>query len=258
MRTLSTFLECFQVRRLKPALKPFLRGETYPYFDASEDSFALNWWTTFEMRHILNQPAVIPHVMQYIYHRMEATFDGRPTLVLEDEFEALHRHPIMVAQTGDLLKRKAKKNVSVGLAWQEIVDASASPLWQAIQASCDTDIYVPNDKALNEDVQVHYRKMGLRPGEIAAIAMARPFSDYLYKTKEGTRLYQLRLSPLQRASACSEYTGRDCRHAGSWSGRHGRNPSVPAWLGGSRAFARRPISLNSTMPTRRRKGAPLL
>jgi type IV secretion system protein VirB4 len=198
MRTLSAFQECFQVRRLKPALRPFLLGQTYPYFDAAQDSFALDWWTTFEMRHILDQPAVIPHAMGYVMHRMEETFDGRPTLVEMDEFEGLMQHPIMQRQCKDYLKRKAKKNVCIGLSWQEIVDASESPLWQAIKASCDTDFYLPNDKALTMDVAPHYRNMGLSPGEIAAIAMARPFSDYLYKTKQGTRLFQMRLSPVER------------------------------------------------------------
>jgi type IV secretion system protein VirB4 len=198
LRTLSTFAQCFQVRRLKPGLTAFLQGGTYSYFDASEDSFALDWWTTFEMHAILEQPAALPHAMQYIFHRMDAAFDGRPTIVIMDEAWKLLEHPIMRNQIKDFLKSKAKKGVAVVLSWQEIVDASTSPLWQAIVASCSTEIYLPNDKALNQDVLPHYRSVGLQQGHIQTIAMARRHADYLYKSATATRLFQMCLSPIER------------------------------------------------------------
>jgi type IV secretory pathway VirB4 component len=129
---------------------------------------------------------------------MEAAFDGRPTLVIMDEAWKLLEHPIMRDQIKDWLKSKAKKNVAVMLCWQEIVDASTSPLWQAIQASTSVEIYLPNDKALNQDVLPHYRSVGLQPGQIQTIAMARRHADYLYKSATAVRLFQMRLSPLER------------------------------------------------------------
>lgn len=198
LRTLTTFTQCFQVRRLKPALTPFLAGGTYSYFDAASDSFTLDWWTCFEMHAILEQPTALPHAMAYIFHRMEAAFDGRPTLVLLDEAWKLFEHPLLVSRVKDWLKSKAKKNVAAMLCWQEIVDASTSPLWQAIQASTSVEVYLPNEKALNQDVQLHYRSVGLQPGHIATLAMARRHSDYLYKSATATRLFQLHLSPLER------------------------------------------------------------
>ena len=198
MRTLTAFSQCLQVRRLKPALTPFLRGGIYSYFDAAEDSFALDWWTTFEMSHILDQPAALPHAMAYIFHRLEERFDGRPTLIEIDEAWRSLDHPVMQPQVKDYLKAKAKKNVAVHLCWQEIVDASASPLWQAIQASCEMEYYLPNPVAMHTDVFPHYRAVGLQPGQIARLALARPHADYLYKTATATRMFQLRLSPLER------------------------------------------------------------
>jgi type IV secretion system protein VirB4 len=198
LRTLSTFAQCFQVRRLKPGLTAFLQGGTYSYFDAAADSFALDWWTTFEMHAILEQPAALPHALAYIFHRMDAMFDGRPTLILMDEAWKLLDHPLLRARIKDWLKSKAKANVSVVLCWQEIVDASTSELWQAIQASCSTEVYLPNDKALNQDIVPHYRSVGLQPGQIQTIALARRHADYLYKSATATRLFQMRLSPLER------------------------------------------------------------
>jgi type IV secretion/conjugal transfer VirB4 family ATPase len=229
LRTLSTFVECFQVRRLKPALRPFLRGQAYPYFDAGSDSFALDWWTTFEMRHILEQPGVVPHAMQYVIHRLEEKFDGRPTLVEMDEFEGLMQHPIMQRQCKDYLKRKAKKGVCIGLSWQEIVDASDSPLWQAIKASCDTDLYLANDKAMTDDVTQHYKGMGLTQGEIAAIALARPFQDYLYKTKRGARVFQMRLSAVERL-LCAASRQEEIAAFCALEQEELREPLASAWL----------------------------
>lgn len=198
LRTLSTFAECFAVRRLKPALAAFQKGGAYSYFDASADSFALDWWTTFEMATILDQPAALPHAVEYIDHRMEAAFDGRPTLVVYDEAWKLFEHPLLSAKVKDKLKAKAKKNVAVQLCWQEIVDASTSPLWQAIQASTSVEVYLPNDKALRQDILPHYRSVGLQPGQIHTIAMARRHADYLYKSATATRLFQMQLTPVER------------------------------------------------------------
>lgn len=198
LRTLSTFVDCLQVTRLKPALRPFLRGGAYPYLDAPSDSFRLDWWTMFEMREILKQPTALPHVMSYIFHRLEERFDGRPTFIVMDEVATIFAHTIMQQVGADYLKTKAKKNVSVLLSWQEIVDASTLHIWQAIQASSDIELYLPNDKALNTDVRPHYEQMQLQPGHIQAIAMARPLQDYFYKSQQGSRLFQLRLSPLER------------------------------------------------------------
>jgi type IV secretion system protein VirB4 len=150
------------------------------------------------MHAILEQPAALPHAMQYIFHRMDAAFDGRPVLALMDEAWKLLEHPIMRDQIKDWLKSKAKKNVAAMLCWQEVTDASTSPLWQAIVASCSTEIYLPNDKALNQDVLPHYRSVGLHPGQIQTIAMARRHADYLYKSATATRLFQMQLSPVER------------------------------------------------------------
>jgi type IV secretion system protein VirB4 len=230
LRTLTTFAQCFQVRRLKPALVPFLRNEVYGFFDASADSFALDWWTTFEMGALLAQPAALPHAMSYIFHRMEDRFDGRPTFVGMDEASSTAlAHPILSPKVKEYLKQKAKRNVSVGLCWQEMVDASDSPLWQAIQASCDTEIYVPNDAAMNADVWPHYRKVGLQPGQIQTLAMARPHCDYLYKTATATRLFQLRLSPVERL-LCAASTQAEIARLRELVGQERTESLGAAWL----------------------------
>src|SRR4030095_16661122 len=73
-RTLSTFSHDFQVQRVKPGLVNFCQGGPYSIFDAAEDSFALDWWTTFEMSTILEMPEALPHAMDYIFHRLEQRY----------------------------------------------------------------------------------------------------------------------------------------------------------------------------------------
>jgi type IV secretion system protein VirB4 len=255
LRTLSTFAQCFQVRRLKPGLTAFLTGGTYSYFDARADSFALDWWTTFEMSVILGQPAALPHAMAYIFHRMEDAFDGRPTLVIMDEAWKLLDHPILVAKVKDYLKSKAKKNVSVMLCWQEIVDASTSPLWQAIQASCSTEIYLPNDKALNTDVLPHYRSIGLHPGQIHTLALARRHSDYLYKSATATRLFQMRLSPLERLVVAAS-TQEEIAALRALQAQHLSESLCAAWLR-SQGYAHE-ADLYETLYVRKEQAWPTL
>jgi len=129
---------------------------------------------------------------------MDARFTGRPTLVILDEAWKVLHHPIWAPRIAEWLKGKAKKNVACVLAWQEIYDATHSALWQAIQASCQTEVYLPNGAALNAEVLPYYQACGLPLGHIQTLAHARPQMDYLYKTQHATRLFQLRLSPLER------------------------------------------------------------
>jgi hypothetical protein len=57
---------------------------------------------------------------------------------------------------------------------------------------------LPNSAALNPDVVPHYQACGLTEAHIGLLAQARPKQDYLYKTDAGTRLFQLRLGPIER------------------------------------------------------------
>ena len=43
-----------------------------------------------------------------------------------------------------------------------------------------------------------YGKLGVKEAECAVLAQAQPFRDYLYVSPHGTRLFQLRLSELER------------------------------------------------------------
>jgi type IV secretion system protein VirB4 len=186
------------VNRLKHGFDAFVEGGQYSFFDAAQDSFALDWWTCFEMGDLFQLPGAVPHALSYIFHRMETRFDGRPTAVFLDEAWQYMAHPIFAPKIAEYLKSKAKKNVSILLSSQEVVDASRTALWQAIQGSCRTWVFLPNSAALNPDVCPTYKACGLTDAHIRLLAQARQKQDYLYKTDVGTRLFQVRLTPVER------------------------------------------------------------
>jgi type IV secretion system protein VirB4 len=199
LRTLKGYAELLQVQRLKRALAPFLQGGPYAFLDADHDDIGIHDWTTFEMRGLLDLPEALPHVLRYRFHRMSERFDGRPTLIVLDEARKLLADPVFGPEILDFLKERAKVNVSVVLSTQEIADAASMPAWQAIQASCKTWVYLPNDAATKPSVAAFYKECGLAESQIQLLALSTPKQDYLYKSDTSIRRFQLILSPLERA-----------------------------------------------------------
>lgn len=228
-RTLSVFREVFAVNHLKQGLDAFVTGGRYSFFDASQDSFHVEQWTTFEMNELLQLPGAVPHALSYIFHQLEARFDGRPTIVFLDEAWQYLSHPIFAPKIAEWLKSKAKQNVSVVLCSQETVDASRTAVWQAIKGNCDTWVFLPNSAALDPDVVAHYHACGLSDGQIALIAQARPKQDYLYTSEAGTRLFQLRLGPIERL-LCAASTPEERTALRALSLQTLDEPLPAAWL----------------------------
>jgi type IV secretion/conjugal transfer VirB4 family ATPase len=198
-RRLSLFARFVQVQRLKHALEPYLEGERFDFFDAAADSFALgDVWTTFEMGALLEMPTIVPHALAYVFHQMERCFTGQPVLILLDEAWQFMRHSAFWPKIALWLKAKAKQNVSVVLSSQEVADARQTELWQALQGSVRTWVFLPNNRALNEDVRPQYAACGLTEAQMSLLAMAQEHRDYLYKSEEGTRMFQLRLTDIER------------------------------------------------------------
>jgi type IV secretion system protein VirB4 len=140
-------------------------------------------------------------------------------------------HKIFAPKIADWLKARAKSNVAVVLSTQEVFDAERTTLWQAIQGSCATWVYLPNPAAMNEDVLPYYRKCGLTDAQIALIAHSRPKRDYLYVSPAGCRLFQLPLGAVELA-LCASSTPEDLVQMEEVYARHyeGGEPYPAAWL----------------------------
>src|SRR5207302_3485087 len=92
--------------------------------------------------------AVAPAVLSYLFHRIEARLDGRPTLLIIDEGWLALDDEGFSGQLREWLKTLRKKNASVIFATQSLADIDGSAIAPAIIENCPTRILLPNDRAI--------------------------------------------------------------------------------------------------------------
>jgi type IV secretion system protein TrbE len=190
--------------QLGGVLKPYTvdpeGGRFGQIFDAKRDQVGTAPWLHFEMGHLmaLGEEAVVP-ALDYLFHRVEQTFDGSPTLMVLDEAWLFLRHPVFMLRLQGWLKTLRKKNVYVVFATQEIADAAESPILPTILSACPTKIYLPNEEALTPHIGEAYAGFGLTETEIEILAHAQKKRDYYYRSVRGRRLFTLDLGPIALA-----------------------------------------------------------
>jgi type IV secretion system protein VirB4 len=183
---------------LREALRPYtLEGNFGTIFDASDDTVKPSFWTMIEMGHLmsLGEPVIIP-ALEYLFHRVEGQFDGRPTLLILDEAWLFLGHKVFASRLQAWLKTLRKKNVYVVFATQEVADAtSRAELLSTILSACHTKIFLPDDEALAPAMAEAYARIGLTAAEIQILAKAQKKRDYYYRSVKGRRLFKLDLGP---------------------------------------------------------------
>ena len=185
-------------RLLREALRPYtLEGNFGQIFDAAHDDVRHTSWTMIEMGHLMGmgEQVVIP-ALEYLFHRVEEQFDGRPTLMVIDEAWLFLGHPTFAGRLQGWLKTLRKKNVYVVFATQEVADATSKPeLMSTILSACHTKIFLPDDEALSPAMTEAYERVGLTTAEINILAKAQKKRDYYYRSVKGRRLFKLDLGP---------------------------------------------------------------
>jgi type IV secretion system protein VirB4 len=186
-------------RALRDALRPYtLEGNFGQIFDADEDGVrAHGFWTMIEMGHLMAMgPAVVLPALEYLFHRVEQQFTGRPTLLILDEAWLFLSHAIFAVRLQAWLKTLRKKNVYVVFATQEVADAASKPeLLSTILSACHTKIFLPDDEALTPAMAAAYQAVGLSTAELHILAKAQKKRDYYYRSVKGRRLFELGLGP---------------------------------------------------------------
>jgi type IV secretion system protein VirB4 len=202
-RTLTNFSVNVANLALKEALRPYTIEGTYgQIFDSDHDDLEASFWQMFEMGHLmaLGEDAVVP-ALDYLFHRVEERFDGRPTLMVLDEAWLFLRHPIFMRRLQGWLKTLRKKNVYLVCATQEVADAAESPITPTLLSACHTKIYLPDEEALTPAMTKAYQDFGLTDTEIRILAEAQKKRDYYYRSVKGRRLFRLDLNPVALAFA---------------------------------------------------------
>ena len=130
----------------------------------------------------------------YIFHRIEESLTGEPTLILLDECWVFFDNEMFASKIREWLKVLRKYNASVVFATQSLSDIAKSPLLDTVLTNCPTRIFLPNGTALEENQKKTYEMFGLNQRQIEIIASSIPKKQYYFDSPDGSRLFDLALS----------------------------------------------------------------
>jgi type IV secretion system protein VirB4 len=199
-RTLTGLTLLLQRADLRDALKPFtIDGAHGGLFDAEEETLQLSEIIGFEMESLMRTSSAVAPALSWLFDRLDARFDGRPTLLLIDEAWVFLDHPLFAERLRDWLKTLRKKNVSVVFATQSLSDIQNSSVASAIIESCLSRIFLANARAREAGIRSAYEGFGLNDRQIELIATATPKRHYYYQSSIGNRLFELGLGPVALA-----------------------------------------------------------
>jgi type IV secretion system protein TrbE len=228
-RTLTGLSVLLQSQMLKRALQPYcLAGPYGRLLDAEAERLGEADVQAFETEGLIGTSAA-PAVLAYLFHRIEARLDGRPTLLIVDEGWLALDDEGFAGQLREWLKTLRKKNASVIFATQSLSDIDGSAIAPAIIESCPTRLFLPNERAIEPQITAIYRRFGLNDRQIEILARATPKRDYYCQSRRGNRLFELGLGPVALAftAASSKSDQADIKQI---LAEHGRAGFVAAWL----------------------------
>lgn len=124
-------------------------GSHAKVFDNDEDiiNFSQSNVFGFEMAELLKDKASLGPSLSYIFHRINISLDGSPTMIVLDEAWALIDNPVFAPKIKDWLKVLRKLNTFVVFATQSVEDASKSRISDTLIQQTATQIFLPNLKA---------------------------------------------------------------------------------------------------------------
>lgn len=229
-RTLSGLATLLQSNKLRQALQPYtLDGPFGRLLDADHEDLTLGDLQAFEMEDLLHARSVVLPVLTYLFHRLEAQFDGRPTLLVLDEAWVFLDDPVFASRIREWLKTLRKKNASVVFSTQSLADIDNSAIAPAIIESCPTRVFLANERALEPQIAATYRRFGLSDRQIEILSRATPKRDYYCQSRRGNRLFELGLGDVALAFAAAS-SKTDQTLITELFCAHGRWGFARAWL----------------------------
>ncbi len=124
-------------------------GSHAKLFDNEDDVIDFGSARSFgiEMSNILQDKVSIGPVLLYLFHRIQTSLDGSPTMIVLDEAWALIGNPVFAPKIKDWLKVLRKLNTFVVFATQSVEDATKSSISDTLVQQTSTQIFLPNLKA---------------------------------------------------------------------------------------------------------------
>ena len=198
-RTLTGLSVLLQSQALKQALAPYCLGGPWgQMLDAESERLGTARVQAFETEGLIGSAAA-PAVLAYLFHRIEQSLTGAPTLIIIDEGWLALDEASFGAALREWLKTLRKKNASVIFATQSLSDIDGSSLAPALIESCPTRMFLANDRALEPQIAAIYARFGLNDRQIEMVAHATPKRDYYAQSHRGNRMFDLGLGPVALA-----------------------------------------------------------
>lgn len=166
-------------------------GSHASVFDNDEDviDFSKSSTFAFEMAELLRDKVSLGPVLTYIFHRINISLTGAPSMIVLDEAWALIDNPIFAPKIKDWLKVLRKLNTFVVFATQSVEDASKSAISDTLIQQTATQIFLPNLKATD----VYKTAFMLSEREFALVKTTDPGSRF-FLVKQGNDSVMARIN----------------------------------------------------------------
>lgn len=180
-------------------------GSHAQVFDNDKDALNLDASRIFgfEMAEILKDTACLGPVLLYLFHRINISLDGSPTMIVLDEAWALIDNPVFAPKIKDWLKVLRKLNAFVIFATQSVEDASKSEISDTLIQQTATQIFLPNLKATS----VYRTTFMLSEREFVLIKTTDPGSRF-FLVKQGTSAVVARIDLSGMSNIINILSGR--------------------------------------------------
>ncbi len=212
---------------LASRLMPWIgKGEHAWLFDNPVDRLDASTRTLgFDMTVLLEDPVLRTPAMMYLFHRVDQSLDGEPTVILIDEGWKALDDEVFAARIRDWMKTLRKRNAILGFGTQSARDALDSRISSAIIEQAATQIFMPNPRAQKEDYCTGF---GLTEHELELVR-ALPPQAHGFLVKHGNHSVVARLDLGQMPEMLVALSGRESsvRKLDELRARLGDRPS--AW-----------------------------
>ena len=174
-------------------------------FDNDTDIIDFNKATVFgfEMAELLKDASSLAPALSYIFHRINISLDGSPTMIVLDEAWALIDNPVFAPKIKDWLKVLRKLNTFIVFATQSVEDASKSAISDTLIQQTATQIFLPNLKATD----VYRSVFMLSKREFTLIKTTDPGTRY-FLIKQGNDSVIARIDLSQMPDIINILSGR--------------------------------------------------
>ncbi|KAF0170250.1 MAG: type IV secretion system protein VirB4, partial [Caulobacteraceae bacterium] len=143
----------------------------------------------FDLTHLFDDADARTAALMVLFHEVEKSLDGRPTIIVLDEAWRLLDDPVFETQIKDWEKTIRKKNGVLVFATQSAQDAVRSTVGPAIIEQSPTQIFFPNIKA---DAESYCGGFGLTARELD-IVRTLPDISRAFLLKQGRASVVVRL-----------------------------------------------------------------